>query len=153
SVLGAVVPVYNLKGVIQDLRFTPETLAGIYLGKVRKWNAPEIRDSNKGLALPDSDITVVHRSDGSGTSYAWSDFLSLISVDWEKTVGRGTTLKWPVGIGAVGNEGVVSAVESTPNSIGYVELIYAIQHDMNFGAVRNREGEFIRADLDSVAQA
>jgi phosphate ABC transporter phosphate-binding protein len=153
TVLGAVVPIYNVKGVTQDLRFTPEALAEIYLGRVRRWNDPEIRRSNKGVNLPDDEIVVVHRSDGSGTTWVWSDYLSKVSSTWSSSVGRGTTLHWPVGTGAEHNEGVAEAVKHTPNSIGYVELVYAIQHDLSFGAVRNRAGEYVRADLDSLAEA
>jgi phosphate ABC transporter phosphate-binding protein len=153
SVLGAVVPIYNLKGITRDLRFTPGVLADIYLGRVRRWNDPEILRSNKGVNLPDAEITVVHRSDGSGTTWVWSEFLSKISPDWQSSVGRGTTLRWPVGIGAEHNEGVVDEVKKTPNSIGYVELTYAIQHQLSFGAVQNRAGEFVRADLQSLVEA
>jgi phosphate transport system substrate-binding protein len=153
SVLGAVVPIYNLKGVTRDLRFTSETLAGIYLGKVRRWNDPEIRGSNKGVNLPDEEIAVFHRSDGSGTTWAWSDFLSKVSPAWASSVGRGTAPAWPVGTGSEHNEGVAESVQNTPNSIGYVELAYAIQHQLSFASVRNRAGEFIRADLDSLAEA
>jgi len=153
SALGAVVPIYNLKSLNRDLKFTPEALADIYLGKVRKWNDPEIRKSNKGIDLPDAEIVVVHRSDGSGTSYAWSDFLSKISPEWKKTLGAGTTLQWPVGQGVKSNEGVASAVQQTPNAIGYVELVYAIQHQLSYGAVRNSSGEYVRADLGSLAEA
>ena len=153
TVLGGVVPIYNVKGVAQDLRFTPEALADIYLGKVKRWDDPEIRRSNKGVNLPDDEIVVIHRSDGSGTTWVWSDFLSKISPAWLSSVGRGTTLQWPAGTGAEHSEGVAQAVKDTPNAIGYVELAYAIQHNLNFGAVRNRAGEYIRADLDSLADA
>lgn len=153
TVLGAVVPIYNVQGVAQNLRFTAETLADIYLGRVRRWNDPEVRASNKGVHVPDAEISVIHRSDGSGTSWVWSDFLSKVSPIWSSSVGRGTTLRWPVGTGAEYNEGVADAVQNTPNSIGYVELTYAIQHQLTFGAVRNRAGEYILADLDSLAEA
>jgi phosphate ABC transporter phosphate-binding protein len=153
SVLGAVVPIYNLNGVTRDLRFTPEALADIYLGRVRRWKDDAVRRVNKEVDLPDQAITVIHRSDGSGTTWVWSDFLSSVSPSWSSSVGRGTTLQWPVGIGAEGNSGVAEAVRTTPNSIGYVELTYAIQHRLSYGAVRNRAGEFLRADLDSVAEA
>lgn len=153
SVLGGVVPIYNLKGLNKDLKFTPDALADIYLGKIKKWNDPKIRSSNKSVDLPDADILVIHRSDGSGTTYAWSDFLSKVSSDWKDTVGTGTTLKWPVGTGVERNEGVASAVQGTPNSVGYVELVYAIQHELSFGAVRNSSGEYVRADLNSLAEA
>jgi phosphate transport system substrate-binding protein len=153
SVLGGVVPIYNLPGVTQDLRFTPEMLADMYLGRVHRWNDPEIRRYNRGVNLPDAEITVVHRSDGSGTSFVWSDFLSKTNHIWDTTVGRGTLLYWPVGIGAVHNEGVAETVKKTPDSIGYVELAYAIQRELSYGAVRNSAGEFIHADLDSIAEA
>jgi phosphate ABC transporter phosphate-binding protein len=153
TVVGAVVPIYNLKGVTRDLYFTPQALADIYLGKVRRWNDPEIRQSNKGAHLPDAEIVVIHRSDGSGTSWVWSDFLSKVSPAWSSGVGRGMTLRWPVGSGAEHNDGVAEAVKRTPNAIGYVELSYAIQRGLSFGGVRNRAGEYIHADLDSLAEA
>jgi phosphate transport system substrate-binding protein len=153
TVLGGVVPIYNLKDVAYDLKFTPEVLAGIYLGKIQKWNDRAVKGSNKGIALPDADIIVVHRSDGSGTTYAWSDYLSKVSADWRSAVGTGTTLDWPVGKGAERNEGVAATVQRTPDSIGYVELVYAIQHQLSFGAVRNAAGEYIRADLSSLMAA
>ena len=153
TVLGAVVPIYHLEGLAQDLKFTPETLADIYLGKITRWNDPLIRRSNKSVSLPDAEIVVVHRTDGSGTSYAWSDYLSKTSVEWKRTVGAGTTLHWPVGKGAERNDGVAALVERTPNSIGYVELVYAIQHQLSFGAVQNAAGEYIRADLSSLNAA
>ena len=140
TVLGAVVPIYNIKGVTQDLRFTPETLADIYLGRVRRWNDPEIRNTNKGVKLPDAEIAVVHRSDGSGTSWVWSDFLSKVSPAWSASAGRGTVLHWPVGTGAERNEGVANAVKNTANSIGYVELTYAIQHQVSFGRSATAQG-------------
>ncbi len=153
SVLGAVVPIYNLKNLTPDLNFTPEALAGIYLGKITKWNDPVIKGSNKSARLPDADIVVIHRSDGSGTTYAWSDFLSRTSAEWKTSVGAGMTPNWPVGTGVAYNEGVAAAVQRTPNSIGYVELVFAIQHELSFGAVRNASGEYVRADLESVAAA
>ena len=153
SVLGAVVVIYNLNGSTEDLHLTPEALAGIYLGRIRRWNDPEIRRSNKGTDLPDAEIAVIHRSDGSGTTWVWSDYLSKVSPAWSSAMGRGLTLHWTVGAGAEGSEGVAEAVEKTPNSIGYVELAYAIQNRLSFAAVRNRAGEFIHADLDSLAEA
>jgi phosphate transport system substrate-binding protein len=153
SVLGAVVPIYNVKGPNRDLNFTPDTLAGIYLGKIRKWSDPLIKISNPGLTLPNADIVVVHRSDGSGTSFVWTDYLSKISPEWKASIGSGTTIQWPLGVGAEHNEGVAATVQQTPNSIGYVELIYAIQHELSFGAVRNRAGRFIKASLSSVSAA
>lgn len=153
SVLGAVVPVYHLDGVDRDLRFTPSLLAGIYLGRIRRWSDPEIRKANKDVDLPDTEIVVIHRSDGSGTTYAWSDFLARTNADWKAQLGVGTKLKWPIGTGLAGNEKVATAVQGTPNSIGYVELVYAIQHHLNFGSVRNQASEFVHADLDSLAEA
>jgi phosphate ABC transporter phosphate-binding protein len=153
SVLGGVVPIYNLKDLSQDLKFTPEALAGIYLGKITKWNDPIIKSANRSVSLPDANIIVVHRSDGSGTTYAWSDYLSKISPEWRTTVGTGMTLNWPVGTGAEYSEGIAAMVQRTPHSIGYVELVYAVQHQLSFGAVRNGAGEYIRADLESVTAA
>ena len=152
-VLGAVVAIYNVKGLRRTLNFTPETLSGIFLGKIKKWNDPEIRKYNRGAVLPDADIVMVHRSDGSGTSFVWTDYLSKVSTQWRASVGAGTTVPWPVGIGAERNEGVASAVERTPNSIGYVEFIYALQHELSFGAIRNSAGEFIRASISTVTAA
>jgi phosphate transport system substrate-binding protein len=147
------VPIYNLEGVHQPLRFTPETLAGIYLGQIRKWNDPQIRNSNHDADLPDADIVVVHRSDGSGTTFVWTDYLSKVSPQWKSSVGSGTAVDWPTGIAAERSEGIAATVQKTPDSIGYVEFIYALQHQLNFGAVRNASGHFIRADISSVAAA
>lgn len=152
TVLGAVVMIYNLPGVA-ELRFTPDVLAGIYLGQIKRWNDPEIVRWNKGTNLPDSEIVVVHRSDGSGTTYTFSDFLSKVSPEWQRSVGRGTTLSWPVGEGQQANDGVAAKVQATLYSIGYVELVYAIQHELNYGLVRNSSGEFIRANIESLAMA
>jgi phosphate ABC transporter phosphate-binding protein len=152
-VLGAVVPIYNIAGLHQSLNFTPEILAAIYLGKIKKWNDSQIRKVNDSAPLPDADIVVAHRSDGSGTTFVWTDYLSKVSPDWKASVGSGDTVRWPVGIGAARNEGVASIVQSTPNSIGYVEFIYALQHELSFGAVRNAAGEFSRADIASVIAA
>lgn len=153
TVLGAVVPVYNLAHVTRPLKFEADVLADIYLGKIKRWNDPRIRASNHGVSLPDTEIVVIHRSDGSGTTFVWSDFLGKVSPEWKSSVGSGSELKWPVGIGAERSEGVVVAVQETPNSIGYVEMIFALQHQLSFGAVRNAEGEFIRADLSSITTA
>lgn len=154
SVLGAVVPIYNLPGVGHFLNFTPEALAGIYLGTIKKWNDPLLRASNPGILLPDAEIVVVHRSDGSGTTFAWTDYLSKVSAAWKKTAGApATTINWPVGEGAERNDGVADLVRQTANSIGYVELIYAIQHELHYGAIRNAAGNFIKADLSSVTAA
>ncbi len=152
-VLGAVVPIYNLAGLHQSLNFTPEILAAIYLGKIKRWNDPQIRKVNGAASLPDAEIVVAHRSDGSGTTFVWTDYLSKISPEWKASVGSSDTVRWPVGIGAAGNEGVASVVQSTPNSIGYVEFIYALQHELSFGAIRNAAGEFSRADIASVIAA
>lgn len=151
TVLGAVVPIYNVKGAERTLRFTGETLAGIYLGKIKKWNDPILRESNKNVQLPDADIVVVHRSDGSGTTFVWTEYLSKISPEWKTSVGADAVVKWPVGVGAEANEGVAAKVQQTPNSIGYVELVYALRRQLNFGAVRNAAGDFVQADLTSVA--
>src|SRR5579871_390400 len=153
TVMGADVPVYNVAGVTQQLNFTPEALAGIFLGTVKKWNDPAIAGANAGVKLPANDIVVVHRSDGSGTTYVWVDYLSKVSKDWESKVGRGTSVNWPVGLGGKGNEGVSGQVQQTPNSIGYVELIYAVQNKMAYGKVKNATGAFIQADLKSVTAA
>jgi len=153
TVLGAVVPIYNVKGAPDGLNLSPEVLAEIFLGKIRSWNAPEIRAINKHVRLPDEKIVVVHRSDGSGTTYVWTDYLSKVSEEWKSAVGKGTTVSWPVGMAAARNHGVADTVLKTPNSIGYVEFIYALQHELSFGAVRNRSGEYVKADLDSVTAA
>jgi len=138
---------------LDELNLTPEVIAGIFLGKIQRWNAPEIRAINKHGHLPDEAITVVHRSDGSGTTFAWTDYLGKVSAEWKASLGAGTTMKWPVGTGAEGNEGVATAVRNTANSIGYVEFLYALQHELNFAAVRNASGEYVKADLDSVTAA
>jgi phosphate transport system substrate-binding protein len=152
-VLGAVVPIYNVKGSGQNLNFTGEILAGIYLGKIRKWNDAQIKAANPGARLPDQEMVVFHRSDGSGTSYAWSEYLSKVSSEWKGSLGVGLSVRWPVGRGAEGSEGVASDVRQTANSIGYVEFTYALQHELSFGAVRNAAGEFIKADIASVTAA
>lgn len=152
TVLGADVPVYNVPGVSQ-LNFTPEALAGIFLGQIKKWNDPAIAAANAGVKLPAADIVVVHRSDGSGTTYCWVDYLCKISKEWETKVGRGTSVQWPVGLGGKGNEGVSGQVKQTPNSIGYVELIYAAQNKMAYGKVKNAAGTFVQASLQSVTEA
>jgi phosphate transport system substrate-binding protein len=153
TVLGADVPTYNIAGVSGELNFTPEAIAAIFLGKVTKWNDPLIAGANKGVNLPGSEIVVVHRSDGSGTSYIWTDYLSKVSEEWKSKVGKGTSVNWPVGLGGKGNEGVAGLVKQTPNALGYVELIYAIQNQMPYGKVKNSSGGFIKADLASVTAA
>jgi len=153
TAIGAVVPIYHLEGVAQDLRFTPEALAGIFLGRVNRWNDPAIQSVNRGVRLPGREIVVVHRSDGSGTTFVWTDYLSKISPQWQSTVGRGTSVPWPVGTSAAGNEGVARLVGATPGSIGYVEFIYALLHRLGYAAVRNPSGRFIAADLESIEAA
>jgi phosphate transport system substrate-binding protein len=153
TVLGAAVPTYNVPGVSGALNFTPEALAGIFLGKITKWNDPALAGSNKGVKLPADDIVVVHRSDGSGTTYIWSDYLSKVSDEWKTKVGKGSSINWPVGLGGKGSEGVTGLIKSTPNSIGYVELIYAAQNNIAYGTVKNSAGKFIKADLASVSAA
>jgi phosphate transport system substrate-binding protein len=153
TVLGADVPSYNIPGVTAELNFTPDAIAGIFLGKVTKWNDPAIAGANKGVNLPANDIVVVHRSDGSGTTYIWTDYLSKVSEEWKNKVGKGTSVKWPVGLGGKGNEGVAGLIKQTPNSFGYIELIYAIQTNMAYGRVKNSSGAFIKADLAGVTAA
>jgi len=153
TVLGADVPTYNISGVSGELNFTPEAIAAIFLHKVTKWNDPLIAGANKGVNLPGSDIVVVHRSDGSGTTYIWTDYLSKVSDEWKNKVGKGTSVNWPVGLGGKGNEGVAGLIKQTPNAFGYVELIYAIQNKMPYGKVKNSSGAFIKADLAGVTAA
>jgi phosphate transport system substrate-binding protein len=153
TVLGAVVPVYNIDGVSAELKFTGTVLADIFLGKITKWNDPAIVRLNAGVNLPGTDITVVHRSDGSGTTYIFADYLGKVSPEWKKRVGISTALNWPVGLGGKGNEGVAGLVKQTPGSIGYVELIYALQNKIAYGAVQNMSGKFLRASIESVTAA
>ena len=153
TVLGADVPSYNVPGVATDLKFTPEALAGIFLGKITKWNDPAIAGVNPGVKLPGDDIVVVHRSDGSGTTYIWTDYLSKISPEWQMKVGKGTSVNWPVGLGGKGNEGVSGLIKQTPDSIGYIELIYAVQNNLPYGLVKNSSGAFIKASLEGVSAA
>ena len=153
TVLGAVVPVYNLSDVTADLNFSGETLAAIFLGKITRWNDPALAKDNPGVTLPDTEITVVHRSDGSGTSYIWCDYLSKVSAEYKKTIGVATSVNWPVGLGGKGNEGVAGLVKQTPGAFGYVELIYASHNQIAFGAVKNMEGEFIKASVEAVTAA
>lgn len=153
TVLGAVVPTYNVPGVSGDLSFSQKALAGIFLGTITKWNDPEITKANPGVNLPAADIVVVHRSDGSGTSYIWTDFLSKASDDWKNKVNKGASVNWPVGLGGKGNEGVAGLVKQTAGSIGYVELIYAIQNNIPYGKVQNFAGKFVKADLAGVTAA
>ena len=153
TVLGAVVVTYNLPEGQAELKLTPEVLADIYLAKIKKWNDPAITASNAGVKLPDKEITVVHRSDGSGTTFVWTDYLSKVSPEWKARVGAGTAINWPVGFGAKGNEGVTGQVKQTPYSLGYVELIYAEQNKLPVASIRNSAGGFVKSSLDSITSA
>jgi len=153
TVLGAVVPAYNIPGLTQEVNFTPEALAGIFLGKITNWNDPELKKANAEVNLPDKPIVVIHRSDGSGTTYVWVDYLSKVSPEWKSKVGVNTSVNWPVGLGGKGNEGVAGLIKQTPNSLGYVELIYAIQNKMAQGKVRNSSGNFLKANLATISEA
>ena len=153
TVLGAVVPAYNVPGVSGEVKFTPEVLSGIFLGKISRWNDKAIASANPGINFPDKEIIVVHRSDGSGTSFIWTDYLSKVSADWKTQVGADTSVKWPVGMGGKGNEGVSGLIHQLSGSIGYVELIYAVQQKINYGSVRNSSGNFVKASLESVTAA
>ena len=153
TVLGAVVPTYNVPGVSQELKFTPEALAGIFLGTVKKWNDSELAKANPGVKLPDNEIVVVHRSEGSGTTFVWTDYLSKISPAWKSKAGAAASVSWPTGLGGKGNEGVSGLVQQTPYAIGYVELIYAVQNKMSYGEVRNSSGAFVKASVASVTAA
>ncbi len=153
TVLGSVVPAYNISGVSQEVKFTPEILAGIFLGKISNWSDPALAKANPDVKFPNENITVVHRSDGSGTTYVWTDYLSKISQDWQGTTGKGTSVKWPVGVGGKGNEGVAGMIRQLPGSLGYVELIYAVQNKIPYGTVKNSSGQFIKASLESTTAA
>jgi phosphate transport system substrate-binding protein len=154
TVLGAVVPAYNVSGVSGEIKFTPEALAGIFLGKITNWNDKAIASANPGVNFPkDEPIVVIHRSDGSGTTFIFSDYLSKISSDWQSQAGKGTSVKWPVGLGGKGNEGVAGMIRQMQGSIGYIELIYAVQNKITYGTVRNAAGDFVKASLDSVTAA
>jgi phosphate transport system substrate-binding protein len=153
TALGAVVPIYNIPGVTAKLNFTQDALAGIYLGKITKWNDPYIQQANPKVKLPASNIIVVHRSEGSGTTFIWTDYLSKVSPEWKSKVGAGAAVNWPVGLGGKGSEGVSGLVKQSPNSIGYVELVYALSNKIVSGPVRNAAGNFIEASLSSVTAA
>jgi phosphate transport system substrate-binding protein len=153
TVAGGDVATYNVSGVKSGLNFTTKALAGIFLGTITKWNDPELSKPNPGVKLPAADIVVVHRSDGSGTTFCWTDFLSKISPDWKNKVGNGASVNWPVGLGAKGNDGVSGQVQQTPNSIGYVELIFAEKNNIPYGNVQNSSGVFIKPDLASITSA
>jgi phosphate transport system substrate-binding protein len=153
TVLGAVVPAYNVPGVSGEVKFTPEALAGIFLGKITTWNDKAITGANPDIKFPNTSIIVVHRSDGSGTSYIFTDYLSKVSKEWADTVGKNTSVKWPVGLGGKGNEGVAGQIRQLEGSIGYIELIYAVQNKIPYGSVKNAAGVFVKASLDSVTAA
>ena len=153
TVLGGVVPVYNLEDVKAELKFSGPVLADIFLGKIKKWNDPAIAKLNAGVALPATDVTVVHRSDGSGTTYIWVDYLSKVSPEFKSEVGVNTSVNWPAGVGGKGNEGVAGLVTQTPGTLGYVELIYALQTKISYGQVQNVNGEFVKASVESVTAA
>jgi phosphate transport system substrate-binding protein len=153
TVLGAVVPAYNVPGVTGEVKFTPEALAGIFLGKITTWNDKAIASANPDIKFPNTSIIVVHRSDGSGTSYIFTDYLSKVSKEWADTVGKNTSVNWPVGLGGKGNEGVAGQIRQLEGSIGYIELIYAVQNKIPYGSVKNAAGTFMKASLDSVTAA
>jgi len=153
TVMGGNAPIYNIPGITQQLNFTGEALAGIYLGKITKWNDPELTKANPGVKLPDATIVVVHRSDGSGTTFVWTDYLSKVSKEWETKVGRANSVNWPVGLGGKGSEGVTGAVKQQQNSIGYVEVIYALQNKLQYGKVKNQAGNFVAPELKGVTAA
>ena len=153
TVLGAAVPSYNVPGVTGELTFTPEALAGIYLGEIKTWNDPAIAKVNPGMKLPSDKIIVVHRSDGSGTTFCWTDYLSKVSPEWNSKVGKNTSVSWPTGLGAKGNDGVAGVIKQQKGSIGYVELIYAVKNHLAYGKVKNKSGAAVKADLTSVTAA
>jgi phosphate transport system substrate-binding protein len=153
TVLGAVVPAYNVPGISGDIKFTPEALAGIFLGKIQKWNDSVIAQANPGVKFPDKPIIVVHRSDGSGTTFIFTDYLSKVSKDWESSVGKGASPKWPVGLGGKGNEGVAGQIRKLEGAIGYIELVYAVENKITYGSVKNAAGNFVKASLDTVTEA
>jgi phosphate transport system substrate-binding protein len=153
TVIGAVVPIYNLPGVNTELKFAPDVLADIYLGKITNWSDARIAKDNPGVSLPNTDIIIAHRSDGSGTTYIFTDYLSKVSNDWKNNVGRNTAVAWPKGIGGKGNEGVAGLVRQMPGTIGYVELIYALQNKIQYGYVKNASGNWVKASVDGVTEA
>ena len=153
TVLGAVVPAYNIPGVSGEIKFTPQALAGIYLGKITSWNDSALTSVNPGVNLPNAPIVVVHRSDGSGTTFIFTDYLAKVSPDWKGQVGAGTSVKWPVGLGGKGNEGVAGMIRQMQGAIGYIELIYAVQNNITYGSVKNAAGNFTKASLDGVTAA
>jgi phosphate transport system substrate-binding protein len=153
TVLGSVVPAYNVPGVKGDLKFDGKVLGDIFLGKITAWNDAALAKLNPGVSLPNTPIVVAHRSDGSGTTFIFTDFLSKVNQDWAAGPGKGTSVKWPVGLGAKGNEGVAGLVRQMEGAIGYVELIYALQNNINFGVIKNAAGNFVKASLESTTAA
>ena len=153
TVLGAAVPTYNIAGVSQTLNFTPEALAGIFLGTIKTWNDPQIAKANPGVKLPSDKIIVVHRAEGSGTTFCWTDYLSKVSPEWNGKIGKNASVNWPTGLGAKGNDGVAGIIKQQKGSIGYVELVYAVKNHLAYGKVKNKSGEFVKADLQSVTAA
>jgi phosphate transport system substrate-binding protein len=147
------VPAYNVPGISGEIKFTPEALAGIFLGKVQKWNDAAITQANPGINFPDKPIIVIYRSDGSGTTFIFTDYLSKISKDWSNTVGKGTSVKWQIGMGGKGNEGVAGQIRQLQGSIGYVELVYAVENKITYGSIKNAAGNFVKASLDAVTEA
>jgi phosphate transport system substrate-binding protein len=153
TVLGAAVPTYNVPGVTGQLNFTPQALAGIFLGTIKKWNDPEIAKANPKVSLPDKEVLVIHRAEASGTTYCWTDYLSKVSPEWKSKVGTNAAVEWPAGVGAKGNDGVAGLLKQQEGSIGYVELIYAVKNQLPYGKVKNKSGEFVKAELKSVTAA
>jgi phosphate transport system substrate-binding protein len=153
TVLGSIVPAYNIPGVKEELKFTPQIIAGIYLNEITSWNDKAIAAANPGVKLPNTSIVVIHRSDGSGTTFVFTDYLSKISSEWKSRVGSGTSVSWPVGLGAKGNEGVAGMIRQMEGGFGYVELIYALQNKITYGPVQNASGNFVKASLESTTAA
>lgn len=153
TVLGAVVPTYSIPGVSAELNFPQVALADIYLGKITKWNDPALVKANPGVKLPDMPIVVVHRSEGSGTSFCFTDFLSKVSPEWNSKVGKNTSVSWPVGLGAKGNDGVAGLIKQQSGSLGYVELIYAVENHLAYGKVQNKDGKYVKGELSTVTAA
>jgi phosphate transport system substrate-binding protein len=153
TVLGAVVPIYNLPGVSQELKFSPDVLADIYLGKITNWNDSRIAKDNAGVKLPNQEIIVIHRSDGSGTTFIFTDYLSKVSSEWKGSVGASTAVQWPKGLGGKGNEGVSGLVRQMSGAIGYVELIYAMQNKIAFGMIRNSSGGWVKGSIEGATAA
>ena len=153
TVMGAVVPAYNVPGIKGEVKFTPDVLAGIFLGKIQNWNDPAIAKANPGVSFPNQSIIVIYRSEGSGTTFIFTDYLSKISKDWSNTVGKNVSVRWPIGMGGKGNEGVAGQIRQLPGSIGYVELIYAVQNNITYGSIQNAAGNFVKASLEGVTEA